>query len=104
VHPLAGQGVNLGFGDVTQMLAAISGALETGQDVGDLAMLQVCISSSWHGVQWHLQPGPLDVSEGPYVVHCNGVGRDDGCPMYVCGQQLQKLPTSGCTDTTVCHA
>ncbi|KAK2146066.1 hypothetical protein LSH36_635g01022 [Paralvinella palmiformis] len=36
VHPLAGQGVNLGFGDVTSLCDHITKALSAGQDIGDL--------------------------------------------------------------------
>jgi 2-polyprenyl-6-methoxyphenol hydroxylase-like FAD-dependent oxidoreductase len=35
VHPLAGQGVNLGFGDVVVLCKAIVEGLETGQDIGN---------------------------------------------------------------------
>ena len=42
VHPLAGQGVNLGFADVGQLAAALAHAVETGRDIGDLGLLQVC--------------------------------------------------------------
>jgi 2-polyprenyl-6-methoxyphenol hydroxylase-like FAD-dependent oxidoreductase len=41
VHPLAGQGVNLGFADVQQLVAALAHAVETGQDIGDLSLLEV---------------------------------------------------------------
>ena len=41
VHPLAGQGVNLGFGDVKALLDAIAYATETGMDIGDITLLQV---------------------------------------------------------------
>ncbi|CAD7704654.1 unnamed protein product [Ostreobium quekettii] len=40
VHPLAGQGVNLGLGDVQQLAEALAAAVETGQDIGDLHLLQ----------------------------------------------------------------
>ncbi|CAK0761411.1 hypothetical protein CVIRNUC_002857 [Coccomyxa viridis] len=40
VHPLAGQGVNLGFADVGQLAAALAHAVETGRDIGDLGLLQ----------------------------------------------------------------
>ena len=41
VHPLAGQGVNLGFGDVEALTAALGHAVASGTDLGDLSMLQV---------------------------------------------------------------
>ncbi|EIE24634.1 flavin-dependent monooxygenase [Coccomyxa subellipsoidea C-169] len=40
VHPLAGQGVNLGFGDVRALSAALAHAVETGRDPGELALLE----------------------------------------------------------------
>jgi ubiquinone biosynthesis monooxygenase Coq6 len=41
VHPLAGQGVNLGFGDAEALAAALGQAVANGTDIGDLSMLQV---------------------------------------------------------------
>ena len=41
VHPLAGQGVNLGFADVQQLVDALAHAVETGRDIGELSLLQV---------------------------------------------------------------
>lgn len=41
IHPLAGQGVNLGFADVKQLTKALTIALQTGQDIGDRSLLQV---------------------------------------------------------------
>ena len=41
VHPLAGQGVNLGFGDAQCLAAALAHAVETGRDLGELALLEV---------------------------------------------------------------
>ncbi|EFJ42741.1 hypothetical protein VOLCADRAFT_42415, partial [Volvox carteri f. nagariensis] len=39
VHPLAGQGVNLGFGDARVLVEALAAAVETGTDPGDARML-----------------------------------------------------------------
>ena len=39
MHPLAGQGVNLGFGDVTSLVNEIESAIETGRDIGDYSVL-----------------------------------------------------------------
>lgn len=41
VHPLAGQGVNLGFADVRTLSEALAHAIESGRDVGELALLEV---------------------------------------------------------------
>ena len=43
VHPLAGQGVNLGLGDAQCLAAALAHAVETGQDLGGLALLEVLL-------------------------------------------------------------
>lgn len=40
VHPLAGQGVNMGFGDVHVLQKALSRAVSTGIDVGNFNMLE----------------------------------------------------------------
>ena len=47
VHPLAGQGVNLGFGDVDTLVNALAHAVECGRDLGDVTLLEVspCLSS-----------------------------------------------------------
>ncbi|KXZ50259.1 hypothetical protein GPECTOR_17g897 [Gonium pectorale] len=39
VHPLAGQGVNLGFGDARVLAEALAGAVEAGADPGDAQVL-----------------------------------------------------------------
>ena len=44
VHPLAGQGVNLGFGDVKALIDAIAYATETGMDIGNVTLLEVTVS------------------------------------------------------------
>ena len=41
VHPLAGQGVNLGFGDVEALVKALAHAVECGRDLGDASLLEV---------------------------------------------------------------
>ena len=41
VHPLAGQGVNLGFADVKALVDAVAYATESGMDIGDITSLQV---------------------------------------------------------------
>lgn len=40
VHPLAGQGVNLGLGDAAALADTLAFARKVGQDVGDLGLLQ----------------------------------------------------------------
>ena len=39
VHPLAGQGVNLGFGDAAALAKVISEGVSVGADIGDLSLL-----------------------------------------------------------------
>ncbi len=41
VHPLAGQGVNLGLADAAALADALAEAVATGQDLGDEALLEV---------------------------------------------------------------
>ncbi|KAH0463589.1 hypothetical protein IEQ34_008171 [Dendrobium chrysotoxum] len=40
VHPLAGQGVNLGFGDATALSKVIDEGLRVGADIGELSLLK----------------------------------------------------------------
>ncbi|KAL3681969.1 hypothetical protein R1sor_024925 [Riccia sorocarpa] len=40
VHPLAGQGVNLGFGDAAALAKTLREGITTGEDVGELALLE----------------------------------------------------------------
>ena len=40
IHPLAGQGVNIGFGDVDALVATIQEALWSGQNYSDLLTLE----------------------------------------------------------------
>ena len=63
VHPLAGQGVNLGFADVQQLASALAHAVETGRDIGDLGLLQVC--SPADSLPDHEQPHLLAADLGP---------------------------------------
>lgn len=41
VHPLAGQGVNLGFGDVISLTKKLSKAVSNGSDLGERNLLAV---------------------------------------------------------------
>lgn len=40
VHPLAGQGVNLGLGDAAALAGALAAGRQEGRDVGELSLLQ----------------------------------------------------------------
>ncbi len=40
VHPLAGQGVNLGIADACTLATVLVEGLESGQDIGQLSVLQ----------------------------------------------------------------
>ena len=39
IHPMAGQGVNLGFGDVEALSRILNGCVDLGQDLGLLNIL-----------------------------------------------------------------
>lgn len=41
IHPMAGQGVNLGFGDAEALARAIALGVQTGQDIGESGVLDV---------------------------------------------------------------
>lgn len=52
VHPLAGQGVNLGFGDVVGLLKTVENAVMQGADIGDERELyEYEKSRQWHNVR-----------------------------------------------------
>ncbi|CAI5463329.1 unnamed protein product [Closterium sp. Yama58-4] len=40
VHPLAGQGANLGFGDVTALVTVLEKLVEVGEDIGEVQLLR----------------------------------------------------------------
>lgn len=40
VHPMAGQGVNLGFADTLALLSSITSAIQTGSDIGSDRVLE----------------------------------------------------------------
>lgn len=40
IHPLAGQGGNLGFSDVQDLVETLGSGIRTGQDIGSLHLLQ----------------------------------------------------------------
>ena len=41
LHPLAGQGVNLGFGDVSCLAQTVAQAVYNGKDIGNLIKLML---------------------------------------------------------------
>eukprot|EP00775_Hariotina_reticulata_P008838 gene8838-9017_t len=41
IHPMAGQGVNLGLGDAAALAAAVASARELGEDIGEVTQLQM---------------------------------------------------------------
>jgi 2-polyprenyl-6-methoxyphenol hydroxylase-like FAD-dependent oxidoreductase len=45
VHPLAGQGVNLGLGDAAALAQTLAFARQVGQDIGDVGLLQTRFES-----------------------------------------------------------
>lgn len=49
VHPLAGQGVNLGLADAAQLVEALAFARQHGADIGDITLLQVCACLTQEG-------------------------------------------------------
>ena len=51
VHPLAGQGVNLGLADAGALADALAEAVATGQDLGDEGMLEV-LHQRWDFFLW----------------------------------------------------
>ncbi|KAL5239980.1 hypothetical protein ACI65C_007390 [Semiaphis heraclei] len=51
IHPLAGQGVNLGFSDVTELSEQLNQSISTGADIGDLnALLNYQTAAQRHNV------------------------------------------------------
>jgi hypothetical protein len=40
IHPLAGQGVNIGFGDAVALVRNIAHSIETGQELGSISALK----------------------------------------------------------------
>eukprot|EP00475_Leptophrys_vorax_P016242 TRINITY_DN2269_c0_g1_i1.p1 TRINITY_DN2269_c0_g1~~TRINITY_DN2269_c0_g1_i1.p1 ORF type:complete len:459 (+),score=109.85 TRINITY_DN2269_c0_g1_i1:101-1477(+) len=77
VHPLAGQGVNLGFHDAESLSQCISQAAQVGQDLGDLLTLEsydrqqrVMVNcgkmAGIHGLQrlFSVQDGPIALGRG----------------------------------------
>lgn len=55
MHPLAGQGVNLGFGDVSKLSEVITKAAYNGSDLGNIN-LSLFIMHAWHLHQWINNP------------------------------------------------
>lgn len=47
IHPLAGQGLNLGLGDVASLVSAVEYAVSHGMDIGDLLSLERYVSERW---------------------------------------------------------
>lgn len=76
VHPLAGQGVNLGFGDVKTLVEVLGNAVYSGSNVGDLNHLlnyektrlqhNIPVMLGIHGIQqlFHTSLTPMVVARG----------------------------------------
>lgn len=82
IHPLAGQGLNLGLGDATALFRTIEGAVLRGQDLGDAMMtLEGYNRERWgKGV---LVGGTCDVLHRVYGVQGGLVGWGRGLGMRV---------------------
>lgn len=90
IHPLAGQGLNLGLGDATALASTIQYAVEHGMDLGDLGMLEqygsarygkaVEMSSGVDALNWMFQLG----GSGEGLVG-SLIGRARGLGMQVVG-------------------
>ena len=55
VHPLAGQGANLGLGDVAALVDMLAHAVERGRDLGELALLEVWSTSPSSNAYWNFE-------------------------------------------------
>lgn len=68
MHPLAGQGVNLGFGDVIQLTKALQYAIKTGTDIGSY----IALNQEYERPQFKRNELMLAVMEGVYrLYHLN---------------------------------
>lgn len=109
VHPLAGQGVNLGLGDAAALAAALAAAKEAGGDVGDVAMLRDAYEAprkqvggggvaGWWGL-WgvgHLRGDVL--GRHAYRV----IAYDGDAQAARCGAGRMKPTTKGCCTAGLC--